>query len=257
MDDLRPDETSGGDFDQEVVDDLQSTMTSDEPGTGDNEPQADEPDVREQELYELRRMNQQSQQRLALLEDFLVRATQQPKETQQRAQAEDIDLDDPAAVYKIAERLVDERLSEKEQRDNARYRQIQEREFAQVVKEVNAEAPDIIKRFQPEIDEYYRNNPEQRLNPESYRTVVTYLKGKVFDEREAESRRKRLTTSPTPVPPRGPGQPKPEKFEYTPEQERLARIYGMLEGKDIIEPDEWNSVSQDRLRYPGRRGGRR
>lgn len=251
LEDLEPEQTPDETIDQNVVDGLESTVGSDEPEQSGT-PQADDSsyDAREQELYELRRMNHESQQRLGMLENFLTKIANRDQQPQPEPE---IDFDDPASVLKAADRLMDRKLTHLQQQQEAQYRAIQEREFNQTVKEVNSESPEIVKRYRGEIDEYYRNNPEQRLNPESYRTVVTYLKGTLYDEQQ--KKRRASVSSPNPAPPRGVPPAKPEKFEYSPEQERLARIYGMLSGKDIIDPEEWDAVANDRRKFPGRRGG--
>jgi hypothetical protein len=230
----------------------ESTAPVVEPGR-DSTSQAEVESLRDQ----LARTKSEADQRLASLERLLlemahVRTAPNP------APAEPVDWDnDPAAGYKLAKREFTQELENLRRESRAQNEALRQRELQANIQRINADNPDVVKRFQADIDKYYRDFPNERFNPDSYATVVQYYKGQLYDE-ERTRRRATAPTSPNPVAPSGPSRPAPEKPKLSDAEMRLARFYGMYDGNKTDEQvaEEWNTIREDRVKYPGRRAGR-
>lgn len=176
---------------------------------------------------------------------------------------ETIDPDDPAALYKLTMRDVEQKFKERDSQVNQRIQMLADREHVLERQTLEAQEPLVMKRFKNEIDDYYVKNPAERHRPGSLTDVVTFLKGKHFEvlaeEMRKQPRRSAAPAMPTPtngnsLSPRPPVEAKPELDQ---QEERLLRIYSQLEGKEI-KPEDWLDVRTNREKYPGRRpGGRR
>lgn len=197
--------------------------------------------------------------RMASLENLVVQIANQGGAP---AGPEPIDPDDPAAAIKYAERLVDAKLQQNNAQHEQRYRTLAGQALDSEKRRVDAENPDIVEHYGAEIDEYYRANPTEATRPGSYDDLVTWIKGKHFDEiaeRKQVEYKKRASLggipSPTaPAPTGGTHQRQPDDAPILSEEEaRLAEIYGRLEGGDPISAEEYLNVKTNRDGYPGRR----
>ena len=157
---------------------LESTVTSEEPDVAKS-PQVDSTQLDELKM-EFERSRIAAETRAKQLEDMLISIANRNQTMQPAVEDEDIDLDDPAALYKISERMVKNEVGDVSRKTDAALKRIQEREFNQVRKQLDSENPEVVKRFRKELDQYYVDNPHERYNPDSYEVVMKYYKGELY-----------------------------------------------------------------------------
>jgi hypothetical protein len=171
--------------------------------------------------------------RMQSLENLVVQMSNQNN----AAGPEPIDPDDPAAAFKYAERLVQQTREQDNRVHEARYNQLAGQALESEKRRVDTDNPLVVEKYSGEIDAYYAQNPDEKNRPGSYEDIVTYLRGKHFDElaKAKEEEYKRRLGSPG----------------------RLAEIYGRLEGRDAISAEEYLAVKENYEDYPGRRPRKR
>lgn len=197
--------------------------------------------------------------RMNQLENLVVQMANQG----QQAGPEPIDPDDPAAPFKYAERLVEQKLNAANAAHEAKYRNLAMQALESEKRRVDLEEPLVAEKYGSEIEAYYREHPHELERSGSYEDLVTYLKGKHFDElakaKQDEYKRKGTGSgilSPTPVPPTGGNYSTPPATNeptLSEEEARLAKIYGELEGGDPISAEDYLAVKNDRVNFPGKR----
>lgn len=169
---------------------------------------------------------------------------------------EPIDPEDPTAIYKFADRMVEKKLQERDRFHEQRYRSLAARQLQEERADYERREPHIVKRFKNEIEVYYRNKPEEQFRPGSFSDLMKYLKGQHFDELvEDYKKRPKVPLSPSPTSPTGPSSPRAENKELSldPEAERIANIYRRMSGKPPITPEEYYEIKGNRDKYPGKR----
>ena len=253
LDDLKQDQlpTNAPGGDDSVA---EPTVPVVEPGQ-DSTSQAELESLREQ----LARSKSDADNRLASLENLLLEmARMRTAPTPNLVEPLDWD-NDPAAGYKLAKRELSQEIERVRQESQAQMAAVRQRELNANMQRIGADNPEVIKRFQSDIDKYYRDFPNERYNPDSYATVVQYYKGQLYDE----DRNKRRPTAPptgfSPVAPTGPSsRPAPQKPALSDDERRLAIAYGMFDGNKTDEQvaEEWITIREDRVKYPGKRAGR-